>query len=1093
MTQYLTEIKTLVDQIAAAGSTIDTEDIILYILNGLPPSYQSFKTSIRTMLNPISLDQLYPLLLSEEINLSIEANRNNTNPDPTTALFNSRGRGRRSRGRNTFTNNTSGRSTANTTLVCQICLKRGHSAQDCWHRLNVQYVPSSRTANRALVAHSDNNESNWFLDSGASTHLTNSLDNLSISTPYQGTDNITIGDGSSVNISHTGAGILPTPSRKLHLSNILHSPLIHYNLLSISQLTKDNNVSIIFDPTGFMLKDMTNNKVLLRGPCNAGLYTIPIEHTTMNKALAVHTSSTSSWHHRLGHPHQQIYDLLSSCNPNLKLGKHIFSCNSCAVSKCHKLKFEHNKHRQVSTLDIIHSDVWGPAPAVSHQGYRYYIIFVDDNSRFTWLYPLRHKSEVLNTFINFKTQVEKYTSHQIKVLRTDGGMEYMNNQFSDFLRTHGIVHQTSCPYTPEQNGLAERKHRHIIETTRALLFTASVPYTYWPDAVSTAVYLINRLPPITLNNLSPFETLHKQKPDYGHLNIFGCECFPLMPHHARHKLQPKALPHIFIGYSDTYKGYKCLNRHTNKITISRNVKFHEQIFPFATQDILCNSESSQHSPFTLTPTSVVHSHASPTIPRQNNSHCAPSNLQPQPTRPTQPTQSIPCDAPQPIPVHTSTPHPMVTRSKTGSLKPTQKLNLLHCTSQSDPTTYTEAVKKFEWRQAMATEFLALQRQGTWSLVKPPADASILGCKWTYKTKFHTNGTVAKHKARLVAQGNNQQYGIDYMETFSPVAKLPTIRILLSVALYNNWPIQQLDVANAFLHGKLDETVYMVQPKGFEDTAHPDYVCLLHKALYGLKQAPRQWYNTFTTTLINLGFSHSQSDPSLLIYNKEQVQIYLIIYVDDILITGNDTGTINTILAKLNTTFNMKNLGTANEFLGIKITKQKDLYFLSQEKYAYQILHQANMTSCNPLANPTCTKLPVTFNTEPLLQDPALYRRLTGSLQYLTITRPDIAYSVNQLSQHMQEPLPQHAYLLKRLLRYIKGTLNFGIPITNTNLVLRSYSDADWAGDPISRKSTSGYCSFLGDTIISWTVKKQHTVARSSTESEYRALAALKKR
>ncbi|PKU67496.1 putative mitochondrial protein [Dendrobium catenatum] len=187
---------------------------------------------------------------------------------------------------------------------------------------------------------------------------------------------------------------------------------------------------------------------------------------------------------------------------------------------------------------------------------------------------------------------------------------------------------------------------------------------------------------------------------------------------------------------------------------------------------------------------------------------------------------------------------------------------------------------------------------------------------------------------------------------------------------------------------------------------------------------------------------------------------------------------------------MKQLGSVNDFLGIHIDRLPDQYFLSQELYVASILQQAQMLECKALANPTVTKLPPELLPDPILSDPSMYRRITGSLQYLTLTRPDIAFSINQLSQHMHDPNPEHVYLLKRLLRYIKGTIDYGIPITKSNLDLSSFSDADWAGDPHTRKSTSGFCSFLGNTLISWTVKKQHTVARSSTESEYRSLAAL---
>ncbi|XP_020677018.1 uncharacterized protein LOC110095714 [Dendrobium catenatum] len=312
----------------------------------------------------------------------------------------------------------------------------------------------------------------------------------------------------------------------------------------------------------------------------------------------------------------------------------------------------------------------------------------------------------------------------------------------------------------------------------------------------------------------------------------------------------------------------------------------------------------------------------------------------------------------------------------------------------------------------------------------------------------------------------------------------------SVALHHDWPVQQLDVANAFLHGKLDETIYMTQPKVFEDQTNPNYVCHLHKAIYGLKQAPRQWYNTLTSYLVSIGFNHSTSDPSLLTLRQNNSQAYFLVYVDDILITGNNIELINNIINQLNQKFNMKQLGPVHSFLGIHIDRTPNQFFLSQQAYAESILQVAQLGNCKPLANPTCTKLPSNLSEDPILSNPATYRRLTGSLQYLTLTRPDISYSVNLLSQHMHQPLHHHIYLLKWLLRYIKGTLNYGIPIIKSNLQLSSFSDADWAGDPTSRKSTSGFCSFLGDTLIAWTVKKQTTVARSSTESEYRALAAL---
>ncbi|XP_020702165.1 uncharacterized protein LOC110113807, partial [Dendrobium catenatum] len=282
---------------------------------------------------------------------------------------------------------------------------------------------------------------------------------------------------------------------------------------------------------------------------------------------------------------------------------------------------------------------------------------------------------------------------------------------------------------------------------------------------------------------------------------------------------------------------------------------------------------------------------------------------------------------------------------------------------------------------------------------------------------------------------------------------------------------------------------MRQPKGFEDSSNPNHVCCLKKAIYGLRQAPRQWYTTFTNYLIQIGFSHSQADPSLLILHRHHVQIYLLVYVDDILLTGNDTNAMNELVAQMKSRFTMNDLGSANHFLGIKIESTPDKYFLSQNLYANSIIQLAELQNCNSIANPSFTKIPVSGSDDPPVFDALTYRKIIGSLQYLTLTRPDISYAMNTLSQHMHNPATIHTVMLKKLIRYIKGFANYGLPIYRSNLLLRTFSDADWASDPITRKSTSGFCTYLGDTLVSWTVKKQTTVSRSSTESEYRALAS----
>ncbi|GKV11763.1 hypothetical protein SLEP1_g22986 [Rubroshorea leprosula] len=361
-------------------------------------------------------------------------------------------------------------------------------------------------------------------------------------------------------------------------------------------------------------------------------------------------------------------------------------------------------------------------------------------------------------------------------------------------------------------------------------------------------------------------------------------------------------------------------------------------------------------------------------------------------------------------------HTMVTRSQDG----TRKIRVLPSLLATDyalhePKTFKEASEDPNWCTAMAEEFSALLRNNTWSLVPCPPDANVVGSKWVYRIKQKVDGSVERLKARLVAQGYTQQPGIDYDETFSPVVKPITIRVVLSLAVMRSWPIHQLDVKNAFLNGTLSETVYMSQPPGFIDSAHPDYVCKLHRALYGLKQAPRAWFHS----------AH----------------------------------------------FNATGL------------------FLSQSKYVADLLAKSGMHDCKPASTPLSSKMKLMVDDGALYHDPSLYHSLVGALHYLTFTRPDIAFAVGQVCQFMHKPTTSHFQAVKRILRYLKGTMDYGLQLYHHSLLsLHMFTDADWAGCVDTRQSVSSYCLFLGNSLISWSSKKQHTVARSSAEAEYRALA-----
>ncbi|GJU68024.1 ribonuclease H-like domain-containing protein [Tanacetum coccineum] len=433
-------------------------------------------------------------------------------------------------------------------------------------------------------------------------------------------------------------------------------------------------------------------------------------------------------------------------------------------------------------------------------------------------------------------------------------------------------------------------------------------------------------------------------------------------------------------------------------------------------------------------------------------------------------------------------HRMVTRSQAGIVKPIDRLSLHTSPLSPIPKSPFLALKDPNWSNAMHDEYNALVKNGTWILVPRPSNVNLVRSMWLFKHKFHADGTLSRYKARLVANGSSQQLGVDFDETFSPVVKPATIRTVLSLVVSRRWPIHQLDVKNAFLNGDLSETVYMHQPPGFVDSRYPHHVCLLQRSLYGLKQAPRAWFQRFAGYATRAGFSPSRCDSSLFIYTQGSQVAYLLIYVDDIILTASSSVLLRQIIDSLHKEFDMTDLGALNYFLGISVVRHSTGLFLSQKKYALQLLERAHMVNCNPSRTPVDTDSKLGPDGVPV-QDPTLYRSLAGGLQYLTFTRPDLSYAVQQICLYMHDPREPHFAALKRILRYVQGTLDLGLHLyasATTSLV--GYTDADWAGCPSTRRSTSGYCVFLGDNLLSWSAKRQHTISRSSAEAEYRGVA-----
>lgn len=401
--------------------------------------------------------------------------------------------------------------------------------------------------------------------------------------------------------------------------------------------------------------------------------------------------------------------------------------------------------------------------------------------------------------------------------------------------------------------------------------------------------------------------------------------------------------------------------------------------------------------------------------------------------------------------------------------------------------------KARWKAAMEAEMKSLRENDVWDLVKLPPDRKTVGCKWVYKKKTGADGSVERFKARLVAQGYTQQYGMDYDETFCPVARLESLRVLIALSVQHGLKLHQVDVTTAFLNGTLEEEVLMKQPEGFEIKGKENLVCKLKKSIYGLKQSPRCWNVALDTQLKEMGFAQSNNDPCIYYKNTGGDMFYMGVYVDDIVLAGKSETDLKQVKIALSRKFDIKDLGKLNYFLGVKVEKQESgSIWIGQPAYTESLLAEFEMQDCKPVSTPVnISSKPTKASDDDNCIDQQKYQSAIGRLMYLSVsTRPDISYAISSLARFSSKPIKEHWIALKRLFRYLRGTVNHGIMYTKEgSSTCVGYSDADWAGDVNDRKSTSGYVFMLSGGAVSWRSQKQRCVALSTAEAEYVAMAS----
>lgn len=458
----------------------------------------------------------------------------------------------------------------------------------CFYRFDKTYSGSNHSAEQEeksafLASQGTNQEYDWYFDSGASNHVTHQTEKFQEINEHHGKNSLIIGNGEQLEIIAIGS----SKRKSLNLHDILYVPNITKNLLSVYKLTADNNTLVEFDKNCCFVKDKLTEKAILKRILKDGLYQL----SGIERSPSAYISVRESWHRRLGHPNNNTLDkVLKNCKIKVSPSDHFSFCEAYQYGKMHLLPFQSSSFHAKEPLELVHTNVWGPASILSSSGCKYYVHFVDDFSRFTWIYPLKQKSETVQAFIQFKALAENQYNKIIKLIQCDGGGEYKLVQ--RLAIEPGIGFRMSCPYTSQQNGRAERKHRHIAEFGLTPLVQAQMPLQYWWEAFSTAVYLINRLPSQVTQNETPYSLILHKEPDYKLLKPFGCACYPCLKPYNQHKLQFHTTRCVFLGYSNSHKGYKCLNSH-GRIFISRHVIFNEDHFPF--RDGFLNKRSSKNN------------------------------------------------------------------------------------------------------------------------------------------------------------------------------------------------------------------------------------------------------------------------------------------------------------------------------------------------------------------------------------------------------------------------------------------------------------------------------------------------------------------
>lgn len=1103
MASHFSKLDEIVQQLKDMKETISNSMLITKILMTLPPCFNHFHSAWEsTPEAERTLENLRTRLMVEENRLFVQEKDIGTSE----ALMAKRAGKFENRPRKPDQN-------SRKPGKCYLCKKGFHWKRDCPEKRRKDKESKDETVSLMCMHDAAKKSDDWYLDTGATWHMTSKKEWLIDYEKFDMAENVKVGNGEFIQAQ--GKGNIKVSAydgvrwSDRILIGVRYVPEIVANLYAPGR-TMDNGYTIMLNSKRCEI--YKNNVVVAVGARVKALYKMCFKVQSNIDATALIASNEDSlqlWHERLGHQHvAHVKKQLK--RSNIKFIDMHFVCEACILGKQHRNSFKKSVNQAKRCGEIIHTDVCGPMSTVSFGGSKYFLLFKDDFSHYRFVYFLKNKDEVFNKMKDFVSMAKNQFNVNIKTIRSDNGTEFTSKNVKQFLTSNGIKHEKTVPYTPEQNGSAEREMRTIVESARSMICAKGLTKRLWAEAVNTATFVLNRSGTSTINDKTPYELWHKKSADLSDFRVFGSEVFVHVPKQLRKKWDAKSEKAFFVGYSDETKGYKVFYREQNKVKMARDVIFNQvcktaviSLSDFNVEEDWDLNSEDEDTIIEENDQNVNHSQNNETINATNNdsvlnessvndsvSEYTPSSSESETDTSMESVIEVPQDSRNGALCDIDSGNIVGRRLRSANGLFCESLDKLCATAllvvNNEPENYNQAVKcdeKEKWLIAMKEEFNSLIQNKTWELIEKPKNASVIDNKWVYKIKYKSNGEIDRYKARLVVRGFTQEYGINYYETFSPVVKFSSLRAILAIAASKNLLLKQFDIKTAFLNSDLDELIFMKQPKGFEDGS--DKVCKLKKSLYGLKQASRCWNKQFTAFIKQFNFKASNADPCVFIHSNTKHKTYLAIYIDDGLIVSDDRDLITSIIEYLKRHFEVKAFDV-DSYLGMQIERQTDgSIWLHQSNYAKKVLDRFQMSNCNQVSIPADpNKALYDLENEKPVVFP--YREAVGSIMYLAVsTRPDLSFAIGLVSRFLENPRETHVNAVKRILRYIKGTINYGIFFkSNVNLNLFAYSDSDYAGCVNTRRSTSGYVFKLGNAVISWSSERQKCVSLSTAESEY---------